>query len=161
MSTYGLFENESDAFKEAITFVRDQIRAQDTYKEVPDGFYRGYLKRMEVKLSKSGKMMFSAGIRITESQDGSTEYAGSWVWFNRVLSGNRNSAKWDDGKAMQSVIRWIFDATGISLEYDSIDRFASGLSSIELDEKFKVNLAYRKNDFNSVSVGRVDSIEHS
>lgn len=90
--------------------------ATDDYPEVPAGKYRVKIERMEIKPTKKDKApMFSAMCRILEG-----DYKKQCVFFNRKIYGNMESDKWNDAKAVQTVITWLDH-----LETETVPEFIS------------------------------------
>ena len=89
-----------DQFKKDLEDAKQN--AGDDYPEVPKGKYTVKIERMEIRPTKNGEPMFSAMCRI---QDG--EYKKNCIFFNRKIYGNKESDKWNDAKAVQTVITWL------------------------------------------------------
>lgn len=88
----------------------------EEYPEVPAGKYTVKIERMEIKPTKTDKApMFSAMCRIIEG-----DYKKQCVFFNRKIYGNKESDKWNDAKAVQTVISWLDH-----LETDTVPEFIS------------------------------------
>lgn len=79
-----------------------KANAGEDYPEVPKGNYTVKIERLEIKPTKSGEPMFSAMCRI---QDG--QFKKSCIFFNRKIYGNKESDKWNDAKAVQTVLTWL------------------------------------------------------
>lgn len=73
------------------------------FEEVPSGTYIVSIEKMEVKETKAqDKLMFSVQCKIKEGRQ-----KGRMIFFNRVIAGNKNTDKWNDIKAIKSVIVWV------------------------------------------------------
>lgn len=80
-----------------------KANSTDDYPEVPKGKYTVKIERMEIKPTKTDKApMFSAMCRILDG-----DYKKQCVFFNRKIYGNKESDKWNDAKAVQTVISWL------------------------------------------------------
>lgn len=86
--------------------LQDDVKNAKEYEDVPNGNYIVSVDKMEVKTTKAGdKLMFAVQMSIKENSDGSkSNQKGRKIFFNRVISGNRVSESWNDGKAIKSVI---------------------------------------------------------
>ncbi len=78
--------------------------AGDTdFADVPDGEYIVSIEKMGIKLTNAkDKLMFAVQCKIKEG-----EQKDRMIFFNRVISGNKNSETWNDGKAIKSVVTWV------------------------------------------------------
>lgn len=93
-----------------------KANAGEDYSEVPKGTYMVKIERMEIKPTKADKApMFSVMCRILDG-----EYKKQCVFFNRKIYGNRESDKWNDAKAVQTVITWLDH-----LETETVPEFIS------------------------------------
>lgn len=73
------------------------------FADVPDGEYIVSIEKMEIKLTNAkDKLMFAVQCKIKEG-----EQKDRMIFFNRVISGNKNSETWNDGKAIKSVATWV------------------------------------------------------
>lgn len=131
--------------------------APDTdFEDVPDGEYIVSIEKMEIKMTKAkDKLMFAVQCKIKEG-----EQANRMIFFNRVISGNKNTDKWNDGKAIKSVRTWVNkllseDEEPVSFYNYSdfadqiLDVFQSIQGAIELEVK------YAANAFNPITINEV------
>lgn len=131
--------------------------APDTdFEDVPDGEYIVSIEKMEIKMTKAkDKLMFAVQCKIKEG-----EQANRMIFFNRVISGNKNTDKWNDGKAIKSVCTWVNkllseDEEPVSFYNYSdfadqiLDVFQSIQGAIELEVK------YAANAFNPITINEV------
>lgn len=102
-----------DAFAKELEAAKNN--AADEYPEVPAGKYTVKIERMEIRPTKNGEPMFSAMCRIIEG-----DHKKQCVFFNRKIYGNRETDKWNDAKAVQTVISWLDH-----LETETIPEFKS------------------------------------
>ena len=100
---FSIFDNavNTEQFKKDLENAK--ANASEDYPEVPAGKYIVKIDKMEVRPTKTDKYpMFNAQCRI---QDG--PYKNSCIFFNRKIYGNKESDKWNDAKAVQTVITWL------------------------------------------------------
>lgn len=102
-----------DAFSKELEAAKQN--AAEDYPEVPAGKYTVKIERMEIRLTKNQEPMFSAMCRIIEG-----DHKKQCVFFNRKIYGNRETDKWNDAKAVQTVISWLDH-----LETETIPEFKS------------------------------------
>lgn len=121
-------------------------------KEVPKGEYTVKLDKMEIKPTKTDKYpMFSVQMRITEG-----EFKNQCIFFNRKIYGNKVSDKWNDAKAIQTVVTWV---SALETEIKPVFVSYSGFNDVLLDiyeevktydDTFIVN--YDPDAFNSIQI---------
>lgn len=79
----------------------------DEFEDVPDGNYIVTIEKMELTMTKETKKpMFAVQCKVSEDLQGKGN-EGRLIFFNRVIGGNVSSDKWNDGKAIKSVITWL------------------------------------------------------
>ena len=130
--------------------------ANDTdYPEIPKGDYDVKIERMEIKLTKTNPApMFSVMLRI---QDG--QFKNACLFFNRKIANNKVSDKWNDAKAVQTVISWVDKLQTETIpEFISYTQFAQCIADIfdewsEYDLTMKVT--YDPDKFNPVSIKEI------
>lgn len=143
--------------------LQDDVKNAKEYEDVPNGDYIVSVDKMEVKTTKAGdKLMFAVQMSIKENSDGSkSNQKGRKIFFNRVISGNRVSESWNDGKAIKSVITWL-DKLGTDLvpEFVNYSDFAELVLDIfqEIQGKVELDVTYKASDFNPVSINEVYDI---
>ena len=143
--------------------LQDDVKNAKEYEDVPNGDYIVSVDKMEVKTTKaSDKLMFAVQMSIKENSDGSkSNQKGRKIFFNRVISGNRVSESWNDGKAIKSVITWL-DKLGTDLipEFVNYSDFAELVLDIfqEIQGKVELDVTYKASDFNPVSINEVYDI---
>ena len=84
--------------------LQEEVKNADlsSFEDVPDGTYIVGFDKMEIKPTKAkDKLMFAVQCKIKEGP-----HKGRLLFFNRVISGNKTSEKWNDGKAIKSVCTW-------------------------------------------------------
>ena len=127
------------------------------FEDVPDGTYIVSIEKMELTLTKEGKKpMFAAQFKIKEG-----EQKGRMVFFNRVVGGNKNSDKWNDGKAIKSVITWLEKLeTETVPEFVNYSDFAECVLDIfqEVQGSVEVEVDYAAKKFNPVTINEVYDI---
>ena len=143
--------------------LQDDVKNAKEYEDVPNGDYIVSVDKMEVKTTKAGdKLMFAVQMSIKENSDGSkSNQKGRKIFFNRVISGNRVSESWNDGKAIKSVITWL-DKLGTDLipEFVNYSDFAELVLDIfqEIQGKVELDVTYKASDFNPVNINEVYDI---
>ena len=78
--------------------LQEEVKNADlsSFEDVPDGTYIVGFDKMEIKPTKAkDKLMFAVRCKIKEGP-----HKGRLLFFNRVISGNKTSEKWNDGKAI-------------------------------------------------------------
>lgn len=143
--------------------LQDDVKNAKEYEDVPNGDYIVSVDKMEVKTTKAGdKLMFAVQMSIKENSDGSkSDQKGRKIFFNRVISGNRVSESWNDGKAIKSVITWLDKLeTDLIPEFVNYSDFAELVLDIfqEIQGKVELDVTYKASDFNPVSIDEVYDI---
>ena len=143
--------------------LQDDVKNAKEYEDVPNGDYIVSVDKMEVKTTKAGdKLMFAVQMSIKENSDGSkSNQKGRKIFFNRVISGNRVSESWNDGKAIKSVITWLDKLeTDLIPEFVNYSDFAELILDIfqEIQGKVELDVTYKASDFNPVSINEVYDI---
>lgn len=143
--------------------LQDDVKNAKEYEDVPNGDYIVSVDKMEVKTTKAGdKLMFAVQMSIKENSDGSkSNQKGRKIFFNRVISGNRVSERWNDGKAIKSVITWLDKLeTDLIPEFVNYSDFAELVLDIfqEIQGKVELDVTYNASDFNPVSINEVYDI---
>lgn len=127
------------------------------FEDVPDGTYIVSIEKMELTLTKEGKKpMFAVHFKIKEG-----EQKGRMVFFNRVVGGNKNSDKWNDGKAIKSVITWLEKLeTETMPEFINYGDFAECILDIfqEVQGRVEVEVDYAAKKFHPVTINEVYDI---
>ena len=102
---FSAFDNKVDL----AALQKEVEEAKDTdFADVPDGKYIVSIEKMEIKLTKAqDKLMFAVQCKIKEG-----EQANRMIFFNRVISGNKVSETWNDGRAIKSVCTWVNELLG-------------------------------------------------
>lgn len=131
--------------------------APDTdFADVPDGVYIVSIEKMEIKQTKAkDKLMFAVQCKIKEG-----DQQGRMIFFNRVISGNKTTEKWNDGRAIKSVCTWVNELLSedddpvVFVNYTDfavqiLEVFQSIQGAIELEVK------YAANAFNPITINEV------
>ena len=97
---FSAFDNKVDL----AALQKEVEEAKDTdFADVPDGKYIVSIEKMEIKLTKAqDKLMFAVQCKIKEG-----EQKNRMIFFNRIISGNKVSETWNDGRAIKSVCTWV------------------------------------------------------
>jgi len=135
--------------------LQDDVKNAKEYTDVPNGDYIVGIDKMEVKLTKAkDKLMFAVQMSIKENSDGSAcTQAGRKIFFNRVISGNKVSENWNDGKAIKSVITWI-TKMGYDIDFVNYSDFATQVLDIfqDVQGSIELDVKYKADDFNPVTI---------
>lgn len=131
---------------------KDVAEAKDTeFQDVPDGKYIVGIEKMEIKLTKAGdKLMFAVQCKIKEG-----EHENRMIFFNRVISGNKVSETWNDGRAIKSVITWLEKLeTKVVPEFINYADFADCVLDIfqEIQGKIEMEVDYKSSAFNPITI---------
>lgn len=136
--------------------LQEDVKNAKEFADVPDGDYIVGIDKMEVKLTKAkDKLMFACQLSIKENSDGSKcTQAGRKIFFNRVISGNKTTENWNDGRAIKSVITWISKMGFDDLTFVNYSDFAEQVLDIFQDVQGSVELdvTYKANDFNPITI---------
>lgn len=131
--------------------------AKDTdFADVPDGDYIVSVEKMEIKLTKAqDKLMFAVQCKIKEG-----EQANRMIFFNRTISGNKNSETWNDGKAIKSVCTWVNELLGADeapVEFINYQDFADQILDVfqSIHNNIEVEVTYTANKFNPITINEV------
>ena len=140
--------------------LQNDVKNAKEYADVPNGDYIVGIDKMEVKLTKDQKkLMFAVQMSIKENADGTKcNQEGRKIFFNRVISGNRNSENWNDGRAIKSVITWLEKlGTEIVPEFVNYSDFAEMVLDMfqEVQGKVELDVKYEADTFNPVTINEV------
>ena len=138
-----------DQFKKDLADAKNA--ASEEYPEVTKGKYTTKIDRMEIKPTKNGDPMFSAMLRIQEGQ-----FKNCCIFFNRKIYGNKESDKWNDAKAVQTVITWLDKLQTETIpEFKSYSQFNDCVLNI-FDEceqyGIMLDVEYDPDAFNSIKI---------
>ena len=82
------------------------------------------------------------------------------IFFNRVISGNKNSENWNDGRAIKSVCTWVNELLGedeepvVFVNYqDFADQILDVFQSIQ--NNIEVEVTYAAKNFNPIKIEEV------
>lgn len=136
---------------------KEVAEAKDTeFADVPDGKYIVGIEKMEIKTTKAGdKLMFAVQMKIKEGEQKNRK-----IFFNRVISGNRTSETWNDGRAIKSVCTWVNELLGedeepvVFVNYqDFADQILDVFQSIQ--NSIEIEISYAAKNFNPVKIEEV------
>lgn len=130
------------------------------YEEVPAGTYIVEIEKMEIKPTKEkGEPMFSTQLRIIEDAEHNGKFVKNCLFFNRKIYGNKESDKWNDGKAIATVTGWLNKlGTEVIPVFESYSQFADCVLDIfeECKEyKLQLEVEYKPDAFNPISIKEV------
>lgn len=131
--------------------------AKDTdFADVPDGKYIVSIEKMEIKLTKAqDKLMFAVQCKIKEG-----DQKNRMIFFNRVISGNKNSETWNDGKAIKSVCTWVNELLGEDEEpvvFVNYQDFADQILDVfqTIQGSIEIEVTYAAKNFNPIKIEEV------
>lgn len=129
----------------------------DEFDDLSAGTYVVTIEKMEIKETNAGdKLMFAVQCKITEG-----EQKGRMIFFNRVITGNKTSDKWNDGKAIKSVVTWLDKLeTETVPEFINYGDFAECVLDIfqEVQGAIELEVEYDGKKFNPISIKQVFDI---
>lgn len=137
--------------------IKKQMDAAPEYDDVPAGTYITSIKTMEIKPTKAGdKLMFSASFQIDETVDAPKKQDKRYIFFNRVICGNKATEKWNDGRAIKGVISWLdhFYDEGCGIEFKNYSQFSEDVLEIfqEIGNTIQVKVDYSPDNFNPIEI---------
>lgn len=153
MVDFSAFDNKVDL----AALQKEVEEAKDSdFSDVPDGKYIVGIEKMEIKLTKAqDKLMFAVQCKIKEG-----EQKNRMIFFNRVISGNKNSENWNDGRAIKSVCTWVNELLGedeepvVFVNYqDFADQILDVFQSIQ--NNIEVEVTYAAKNFNPIKIEEV------
>lgn len=148
---FSQFDKKIDAAQFQKDLQQAKENSTDDYPEVPAGKYTVKIERMEIRPTKNGEPMFSAMCRIIEG-----EHKKQCVFFNRKIYGNKESDKWNDAKAVQTVIGWLDKLETETIpEFKSYSQFNECVLDIfdECEEyKLELKIDYDPDGFNPIKI---------
>lgn len=145
---FSAFDNKVD-----LSELQNEVQnaPDNEFQEVPDGKYIVSIEKMEIKLTKAqDKLMFAVQCKIKEG-----EHENRMIFFNRVISGNKVSETWNDGRAIKSVITWLEKLeTKVVPEFINYADFADCVLDIfqEIQGKVEMEVDYKSSAFNPITI---------
>lgn len=131
---------------------------ENEYVEVPAGQYECTIEKLEIGETKEKhEPMFKAMLRITEG-----EFEKQCLFFNRKIYGNKKSDKWNDGRAIQTVIGWLENLEcDIDIYFENYSQFNDLICDIAEDVVGKVGATvdYEPDAFNPISIADVYDLD--
>lgn len=153
---FSAFDNKVDL----AALQKEVEEAKDTdFADVPDGDYIVSIEKMEIKLTKAqDKLMFAVQAKIKEG-----EQKNRMIFFNRVISGNKNSETWNDGKAIKSVCTWVNELLGEDeepVEFVNYQDFADQILDVfqSIQNNIEIEVTYAADKFNPITIKEVFDI---
>lgn len=149
--------------------LQDEVKNAPEFSDVPDGHYIVGIDKMEIKTTKAGdKLMFAVQCNIISGadEDGNeveSNQKNRKIFFNRVITGNKNSENWNDGRAIKSVCTWVnelLDEGEQPVEFVNFSDFAEQILDVfqSIQGKIEVHIAYAAKDFNPISIKEVFNV---
>ena len=82
------------------------------------------------------------------------------IFFNRVISGNKVSETWNDGRAIKSVCTWVNELLGedeAPVEFINYQDFADQILDVfqSIQNNIEVEVTYAANKFNPITINEV------
>lgn len=140
--------------------LKEQMDAAPEYDDVPKGTYMADFKAMEVKPTKNkDKLMLAVQMQITETLDAPKKQDKRYVFWNRVICGNKTTDKWNDGVAIKGVISWLEKLLDDedTIEFKNYSQFAEEVLDIfqEICSDISVKIDYDPDAFNPITIVEV------
>lgn len=145
-----------DKFNQAVdtAALQEDVNNAPEFEDVPDGTYVVTIEKMEIKETKDGKkLMFAVQCKIVEG-----DHAKRLIFFNRTITGNKNTETWNDGKAIKSVITWLNKLeTETEPEFINYADFAECVLDIfqEVQGSVELEVEYKADTFNPITIKEV------
>lgn len=133
-----------------------EVKEAPDFTDVPKGDYIVSLDKMELTgTKKDGRPMFAASFKIKEG-----DQKGRLLFFNRVIYGNKNTDKWNDGRAIKSVCTWInqlLTDDDDPVEFVNYSDFADQILDVfqMLKDSVEIDISYNADSFNPVTINEV------
>lgn len=150
---FSAFDNKVDL----AALQKEVEEAKDAdFADVPDGKYIVSIEKMEIKLTKAqDKLMFAVQCKIKEG-----EQANRMIFFNRVISGNKVSENWNDGRAIKSVCTWVnklIAEDDTPVEFVNYADFADQILDVfqSIQGAIEVEVDYKADAFNPITIKEV------
>lgn len=141
-----------------LSVLQKEIEASDDggFTDVPDGSYIVSIEKMELTVTKAEKKpMFAVQCKIAEGAQ-----KGRMIFFNRVVGGNKNTDRWNDGKAIRSVITWINKLLAEEdepVDFVNYSDFAEQILDVFqlVQGNIELDVEYKKDAFNPITIKEV------
>lgn len=155
---FSAFDNKVDL----AALQKEVEEAKDSdFQDVPDGKYIVGIEKMEIKLTKAqDKLMFAVQCKIKEDLQGKGQ-ENRMIFFNRVISGNKVSESWNDGRAIKSVCTWVNELLGdddeAPVEFVNYQDFAEQILDVfqSIQNAIEVEVTYAASKFNPITINEV------
>lgn len=154
---FSAFDNKVDL----AALQKEVEEAKDSdFQDVPDGEYIVGIEKMEIKLTKAqDKLMFAVQCKIKEDLQGKGQ-ENRMIFFNRVISGNKVSESWNDGRAIKSVCTWVNELLGddeAPVEFVNYQDFAEQILDVfqSIQNAIEVEVTYAASKFNPITINEV------
>ena len=150
---FSAFDNKVDL--EALQKQIKEAKGTD-FADVPSGTYIVSIEKMEIKLTKAkDKIIFAVQCKIKEG-----EQANRMIFFNRVISGNKTTERWNDGEAIKSVCTWVNKLLGDDEEpvaFVNYQDFADQILDVFqcIQGRIEVEVEYKSDNFHSITINEV------
>ena len=144
--------------------IQKQMDAAPEFDDVPKGTYRCSIEKMEVKpTKKEDRLMFAVRLKIKETLEAPKNQNNRYIFFNRVIFGNKTTDKWNDGVAIKGVITWIeklLTEEDDAPEFKNYSQFAEDVLDIYQDicPNIEVEVKYDPEAFNPVTITDVTDL---
>lgn len=140
--------------------LKEQMDKAPEYDDVPKGEYICDIEKMEIKPTKAGdKLMFAVQMGITETVNAPKKQDKRKIFYNRVICGNKNTDKWNDGVAIKGVCTWVGKLLdeGEVIGFKNYGDFADEIMDIFQDvcPNIEVKVKYDPDAFNPITLVEV------
>ena len=103
--------------------------------------------------------MFAVQMGITDTIDAPKKQNKRKIFFNRIICGNKNTERWNDGVAIKGVVSWLEKLLdeGDSIEFKNYSQFADEVLDIYQDvcPDIEVKIEYDPDAFNPITIVEV------
>lgn len=134
--------------------LQKEVAEAKTFTDVPNGTYIVAIDKMEIKpTKKNDKLMFSIQCKIKEGQQ-----KGRMIFMNRVISGNRATDTWGDGKAIKSVVDWVNKLEPVKpVKFVTYSDFAEKIMDVyqDLQNTVEIEVDYNADKFDPIIIKEV------
>ena len=144
--------------------LKAQMEAAPEFDDVPKGSYKCIIKSMEVKPTKNqDKVIFAVSLQIKETINAPKNQNNRYVFWNRVICGNKATEKWNDGVALKGVITWInkiLTEDDEPLEFKNYSQFADDILDIfqGICPSVELDVDYDPDGFNPITIKDVTDL---
>lgn len=129
------------------------LQVEHNKLEIEDGYYLCKISSIKLKRTKTEKLMFTVTYNVVSKENSiENKFAGRTIYFNRVIVGNRTTEKWNDGRALQTILDYLYKL-GYCLTFNGYEELNNDLTTIYEELKNKqVLVCYRADAFTNAEI---------